>query len=494
MNDVQWQTVLPAYTNGEGNAVGGYAIPIGSARADDCGDCHEADLGIASMYATTFAWSRFEEGVHADLDCEDCHQGDYGDVPHAVEETASCSRCHDFETIEEEVAASVHAFGCAYCHDPHAPAGPGLDLHVRDRVDRGNRICRDCHESADRWAEMTNSGSPPADLTEVHAWLPRMGAHKRIVLCVCCHTPSDHHGVHEILPASAAERRCDACHHQDSLVAAKLYGDPQRETWITHDVLFGDAYVKGAMRNLLVDRLFLAVIGLVVLGVGVHGLLRAVAAGRRPGDRAAIKKEYVYDRWVRSWHWVNAVLFLVLGITGFRIHFGGREKPLLSFETAFHVHNLAGFLLALWFVWFVVSGRATGNDNSYLKPPRSWRQGIVAQAKYYLLGIFRGDPHPFHASRRRRFNPLQQLVYLKVMYVVFPLLAVTGVFLLFPEWLPETLAGHAAGWMVATIHYLSAAVLTVFLGVHLYLITFGDEPGFGLKSMLDGQHRRHGEK
>ena len=58
----------------------------------------------------------------------------------------------------------------------------------------------------------------------------------------------------------------------------------------------------------------------------------------------------------------------------------------------------------------------------------------------------------------------------------------------------QTTMAYAAGWMVATIHYLSAAVLTVFLGVHLYLITFGDEPGFGLKSMLDGQHRRQGEK
>jgi thiosulfate reductase cytochrome b subunit len=33
-------------------------------------------------------------------------------------------------------------------------------------------------------------------------------------------------------------------------------------------------------------------------------------------------------------------------------------------------------------------------------------------------------------------------------------------------------------------------VLTIFLGIHLYLITFGDRPGFGLKSMVDGMHRQ----
>ena len=59
-----------------------------------------------------------------------------------------------------------------------------------------------------------------------------------------------------------------------------------------------------------------------------------------------VEEHDIYDKWVRSWHWVNAMLFLVLAATGFRIHFGGREDPLLSFETAFHTHNLVGMLLA----------------------------------------------------------------------------------------------------------------------------------------------------
>ncbi len=460
------------------------------AHGEDCDICHDADLGLESRYATTFEWARFTGGAHADVDCSDCHLGDYRDIPHVIETTTFCSQCHDFEIIEDEVEASVHSFRCAFCHDPHAPESLDSDNPRRERVETGNTICRECHEDANRWAQMTGSSEGPADLTEVHDWLPRTKKHKKIVLCVCCHTPNDTPGVHHILPAAQALRRCDACHHKNSLVASKLYGDPQRETWITNDVLLGDAYVKGAMRNLMVDGLFLLAAVLALVGIGVHAVLRVAAARRNPTKSSPVEKHYVYDRWVRSWHWINALLFLVLGITGFRIHFGGRQEPILSFETAFHVHNLVGFVMALWFAWFIISGMITRNDRSFFKPPANWFRGILLQARYYLLGVFRGDPHPFHTTRERRFNPMQQVVYLVVMYGIFPVLVVTGLLLIYPELLPETIVDRPGGWVVATAHYLSAAALALFLVVHLYLITLGDKPGDGLKSMIDGDHRQ----
>ena len=51
--------------------------------------------------------------------------------------------------------------------------------------------------------------------------------------------------------------------------------------------------------------------------------------------------------------------------------------------------------------------------------------------------------------------------------------------------------GQHGGWLVASIHYFCSALLTIFLAVHLYLITFGDSPGYGLRSMFDGRHRSH---
>ncbi|MGD8414780.1 MAG: cytochrome b/b6 domain-containing protein, partial [Candidatus Latescibacterota bacterium] len=422
-------------------------------------------------------------------------------VPHKIKHSATltCADCHGSKIarIEAQFERSVHAsagdgsFRCVYCHDPHAPPPFELNLSVRDHVEFTNGICINCHANAARYRAVTGRDDLPPSLYESHAWLPRAGTHARIVLCVCCHTPVDHEGSHEILPKSRAQRKCESCHHQNSPVARKFLGEPDRTTWITHEVWFGDAYVKGAMRHRLVDGILLALAAFVILAALGHGVLLWISRRRRDSLPFVVESSPVYDGWVRSWHWGNAALFIVLLVTGFRIHFGGREEPLLSFETAFYTHNLAGAALVLWFVWFLVIGYLTGNAGSYWKAPRPWIAGMFRQARYYLYGIFKGEPHPFHPDRKRRFNPLQQLIYLAVMYLFFPILVITGVVLLYPEWLPETIAGEKAGWVIATAHYLVGWALTLFLIVHIYLCTLGDRFSYNFRGMVDGLHRSH---
>jgi thiosulfate reductase cytochrome b subunit len=443
--------------------------------------------------------------LHADLDCEDCHISSapdgFEDVPHEIDydETSTCTDCHGdkIENIETQFELSVHAsagngeFRCSYCHDPHAPPELDIDLSVRDYVEFTNETCISCHNNDARYRAASGSDTTPPSLYESHDWLPRIGAHARIVLCVCCHTPLDHHGVHEILPKRQAQRRCETCHYQDSPVAAKFLGEPNRTTWITHEVLFDDAYVKGAMRNRLVDTILLAMTALAILGALIHSLLRWLSNRRRDEEPFGVESTPVYDGWVRSWHWVNALFFLVLLITGLRIHFGGREDPLLSFETAFHTHNLVGAAMIIWFAWFLVMGIFTGNVGSYWKTPKSWVRGMIRQARYYLYGIFRGEAHPFHPEKTRRFNPLQQMIYLSVMFLLFPLLIATGILLLYPEWLPEKIAGRNSGWVIATVHYLIGWTLIMFFVVHVYMITLGDRTSYLFRGMVDGFHRSH---
>jgi thiosulfate reductase cytochrome b subunit len=386
-------------------------------RAQDssCYDCHEdedlIDRPESSPYVWTFSWKRYTAGLHADLDCEDCHISSapdgFEDVPHEIDydETSTCTDCHGdkIENIETQFELSVHAsagngeFRCSYCHDPHAPPELDIDLSVRDYVEFTNETCISCHNNDARYRAASGSDTTPPSLYESHDWLPRIGAHARIVLCVCCHTPLDHHGVHEILPKRQAQRRCETCHYQDSPVAAKFLGEPNRTTWITHEVLFDDAYVKGAMRNRLVDTILLAMTALAILGALIHSLLRWLSNRRRDEEPFGVESTPVYDGWVRSWHWVNALFFLVLLITGLRIHFGGREDPLLSFETAFHTHNLVGAAMIIWFAWFLVMGIFTGNVGSYWKTPKSWVRGMIRQARYYV-----GDVPPVPVTHRDR--------------------------------------------------------------------------------------------
>ncbi|HEY7864173.1 MAG TPA: cytochrome b/b6 domain-containing protein, partial [Thermoanaerobaculia bacterium] len=147
-------------------------------------------------------------------------------------------------------------------------------------------------------------------------------------------------------------------------------------------------------------------------------------------------------------------------------------------------------LLALG-IAFYVRNALTGDTRQYLGKPEDGVAGLVRQAGFYLRGILRGAEHPYHASPRRRFNPLQQVAYAATMYVAFPILIVSGVILLFPRMLPEKIGARPAIWWFATAHYISAVAILVFLLGHIYLATTGDRAGYLLSAMITGRHRHH---
>ncbi len=88
---------------------------------------------------------------------------------------------------------------------------------------------------------------------------------------------------------------------------------------------------------------------------------------------------------------------------------------------------------------------------------------------YYGLGVFYGAPNPFLETAECKFNPLQQLVYLFVMYAALPGMIVTGFVYLFPEWTPDLILGFPGLPVIAMFHYLLGLLLTVFLLGHVYL-------------------------
>jgi thiosulfate reductase cytochrome b subunit len=200
---------------------------------------------------------------------------------------------------------------------------------------------------------------------------------------------------------------------------------------------------------------------------------------------------YLYPGWVRAWHWLNALLFLVLMVTGASMHFSGISW-LLPFPVARLVHNVAGILITLAWIGFVAGNLLTDNGRHYRVRLRGFLDRLIAQSRYYAVGIFRNEPHPFHPSVEEKFNTLQQLSYLGVMYLMMPILIGSGLAFLFSVWLPETLFGIGAVWVVAMVHLTVAWLLSLFLFVHLYVITTGETPWTNLVAMLTGWHReRH---
>lgn len=114
---------------------------------------------------------------------------------------------------------------------------------------------------------------------------------------------------------------------------------------------------------------------------------------------------------------------------------------------------------------------------------------MIRQTRFYLYGIFRGDPHPEHATEAAKFNVLQQIGYITVMFLCLPLLLVTGLLMMYPAYTPEYIFSLPGKQIVAYLHYALAVVMVAFIAVHLYLCSTGDTPGALLKGMLDGFHR-----
>jgi len=66
-----------------------------------------------------------------------------------------------------------------------------------------------------------------------------------------------------------------------------------------------------------------------------------------------MQRIYVHPLPVRIWHWINALGFVALIVTGVQIRYADMVG-LMSFKNAVHLHNWTGFVLvANFFVWLL---------------------------------------------------------------------------------------------------------------------------------------------
>jgi thiosulfate reductase cytochrome b subunit len=184
-----------------------------------------------------------------------------------------------------------------------------------------------------------------------------------------------------------------------------------------------------------------------------------------------------YPLWLRLWHWTNAFLFVTLLITGLTLHYARPGTMPEGFRTDVLLHNTAGILLTLFYGLFLYGNLRLGNGRYYKVLSGDIEPGLLRQTGYYLWGIFLGSPHPYPHSEERKFNPLQKLFYLGVMYLLFPCVVITGWALLFPDRLPEQLLGVPGIGLWALAHTYIGFLLSLFMVVHIYLGTTGPTLG-----------------
>ena len=114
-----------------------------------------------------------------------------------------------------------------------------------------------------------------------------------------------------------------------------------------------------------------------------------------------MKRVYLHPLPVRIWHWVNAISFIILILTGLQLRLV-HKIHWMSFETAVKIHSWFGFiLLANYFIWVLYYFLTGKFFKIYVPPfwrPIEWIASMFRQAKYYAYGIMVGATNPHHTN------------------------------------------------------------------------------------------------
>jgi thiosulfate reductase cytochrome b subunit len=199
---------------------------------------------------------------------------------------------------------------------------------------------------------------------------------------------------------------------------------------------------------------------------------------------------YLYPKWVRLWHWMNALLFIVLIITGISMQYTGRHNPyyMVGFAKAVKWHNFAAVLLTANYVFYILGNAITGNGKYYKIKKENFLTDLIKQGMYYAFGMFKGETHPYPVTMERKFNPLQKITYVLAMYVGVPLLIISGIALLFPEIIIDRVFGVSGVVLTDILHITMGFLLSVFMIIHIYTCTLGKKPFSLFFSMITGYH------
>ena len=199
---------------------------------------------------------------------------------------------------------------------------------------------------------------------------------------------------------------------------------------------------------------------------------------------------YLYPKWVRLWHVTNAIMFIILIVTGLSMQYTDKENAyyVVGFAKAVKWHNFAALVLTAGYASYVAGNIFTDNGKYYKIGKENFVSDLMKQLKYYSIGMFKGEKHPFPVTEERKFNPLQKVTYVLAMYLGMPLLIISGVGLLLPEITIKILFGVSGLILTDILHITMGFFLSIFMIIHIYTCTLGSNPTSLFRGIITGFH------
>jgi len=210
--------------------------------------------------------------------------------------------------------------------------------------------------------------------------------------------------------------------------------------------------------------------------------------------KAPAERLYINPLPVRIWHWLNALGFIALILTGIQIRYANMFN-VMSFETAIKTHNWVAFsVIANYFVWlgfYLFTDRITVYHPEL--NPRKFFDKAFKQIMYYSHGIFKGEPSPHKVLPYDKFNPMQSITYQIIMLLVVPIQFVTGIMMWDIKRFEGPIAMLGGIRTVDTVHVLIFIFFVSFTMIHAYMGALGHTPSAHFKEMFTGYEDSHEE-
>ncbi len=207
--------------------------------------------------------------------------------------------------------------------------------------------------------------------------------------------------------------------------------------------------------------------------------------------KSKTKKLYLYPLWLRIWHHVNAVLMIVLIATGLSMQYSNPDYPLIRFDLAVGWHNIAGVLLTISYFIFLLGVLFSSIGRYYVVKTEGLLTSFAKQLRYYLFGIFKGERSPFQVTEKQKFNPVQLITYNVIMHAITPITFITGWALIYPETIVLNVFGYSGIMLTSLAHSIAGFFISIFLIIHIYVITIGARPADNFKTIIYGYHEVH---
>jgi formate dehydrogenase gamma subunit len=463
-----------------------------AAQPVNCSRCHEKEsLSYGTSVHGQARIARVRNGAHAAPQCIDCH-GTHGMLAPGLAASPlypgnlakTCGQCHEGESrdVMESVHGQALAAGrrdaptCSDCHSEHKIRA----LKNSSSLAISQDTCGKCHASE----RLNTKYNLPADRVKTffasyHGLAAQYGS-TRAANCASCH------GVHRILASTDPRSTiymtnltatCGKCHPGASAKFAqgKVHVDVAAAT------AGGNL---GERINWWVRRLYL---GLICVVIGLMAAHNALMLGRKAAARAQRQGGTVLrmDFSQRAQHFVLALSFIILALTGFALKFPDSWiAMLLGSDEGIRRwgHRIAGVVLLLTGVYHVGYVLATRRGRSLIKDMMPSAKDVrdVADNARYLTGLARTRP------KLGRFGYAEKMEYWAVVWGTV-IMGATGLMIWFKlgttHWLPR--------WSIdvaTTVHYYEAVLACLAIVVwHFYDVIFDPDVYPLNRACLDGQ-------